>query len=855
MVLNKRIKRDFIENKVRWTAMILIIAMSMALVIALCSASDCITATLNHEWEVCNVEDGSFETYIPLSKRNLTELSQINVVTEKMFYTDVSVGSSSTFRLYPNRTAINKPYVEQGRLPQSDNEIFIDKIYIKNHGLNLGDTIASSVGDLYICGIGCLPDYGYVKKNVSDVSADNEFSVAIVTDKTWNALKGSNKTVYSYAYKLLGGCTPSDLRDKLAHLKFDENAVKDTYLKTEINNAKALKNSFYSSTDAFETGAFELANGIDDLSNAITAALGNSPDVADEFKPLKDGAMQLGNGISEFRQKFGKYIDEISKINVVNISSFSEKRYNIRITDAMDDSRIGKQAALVCGIILIILLVYMLAIFTSGTIECERSQIGTLYALGYTKSEILSHYMRLPVIISVGGAILGTACGFLLTDTMAASNASLYSFPDIIHVFPPYLLAYGLGLPIVFSAIINYFVLSKKLSLTPLKMMRESPQTKIGIRADLKNISFAAKYKIRRFLREIPGNVTLFFGIFIAQLLIMFSVACYGSISTYINGITDDVNYNYMYVLKNPVSDLPDDVHIGYTRGFYVDYPLGGTEMEVTLCGIERDNPYFDFASKMGDDSNKVYMSDSIRIKFGYDIGNRIVFRDNADDSFYAFEIADEVKYGNGLYFFMNADAMRKAFSLDYFDSENLETGERRPDADTYYYNTVFSDRKLEFRHNMMLSEISKSELKNSVEKFLTLMWGMIVMLIAVSMIIFIAVMYLLMKLEIDRSSFSISLLKALGYSEKTVNSFYLGGTFYIMFAVLIIGIPLCKIIINFAYPFCVSNVNAGFNAVITPIQYLIIVVIELGTYFITRLMLVKYLRNIKMTEILKNRE
>ena len=52
-----------------------------------------------------------------------------------------------------------------------------------------------------------------------------------------------------------------------------------------------------------------------------------------------------------------------------------------------------------------------------------------------------------------------------------------------------------------------------------------------------------------------------------------------------------------------------------------------------------------------------------------------------------------------------------------------------------------------------------------------------------------------------------------------------------------------------------VSNANAGFNAVITPIQYLIIVVIELGTYLIARLMLVKYLRKIKMTEILKNQE
>lgn len=855
MILNKRIKREFIENKIRWSAMILIIAMSMALVISLCSSSDCITATLNNEWNVCNVEDGSFETYIPLSKRNLTELSEINVITEKMFYTDVEVGSSSTFRIFSGRTSINKPYVEQGHLPQHDNEIFLDKIYFKNHGLNLGDTISTSAGELYICGTGCLPDYGCVKKNASDVAADNEFSVAIVTGKTQKALKGSNKTVYNYAYKLLGSCTPNDLRDKLAHLKFDENAVKDTYLKTEINNAKELKNSFYSSADTFENGAFALANGIDDLSDAVAAALGGSPDIADEFKPLRDGAVQLGNGISEFRQSFGKYIDEISKVNVVNISSFSERRYNIRINDAMDDSQIGKQAALVAGIILIILLVYMLAIFTSGTIERERAQIGTLYALGYTRSEILSHYMRLPVIVSLVGALIGTAGGFLLTDTMAASSASLYSFPDIIHVYPPYLLAYGMGLPIVFSLIINYFVLSKKLSLTPLKMMREAPRAKVGIQADLKNIGFAAKYKIRQFLREIPGNVTLFFGIFIAQLLIMFSIACYGSISTYINGITDDVNYNYMYILKNPVSDLPNGVHIGYTRGFYVDYPLGGTEMEVTLCGIERDNPYFGFAASLSDDSNKVYMSSSARIKFGYDVGDRIVFRDNADDSFYAFEIADEVQYGNGLYFFMNADAMRKAFSLEYFDSENLENGERRPDADKFYYNTVFSDKKLEFRHNMMLSEISKAEIKNGVEKFLTLMWGMIVMLIVVSMIIFVAVMYLLMKLEIDRSSFSISLLKAIGYPEKTVNSFYLSSTFYIMLAVLIIGIPLCKLIINAAYPFCVSNVNAGFEAVLSPFQYLIIIAIEIGTYFMTRFMLVRYLRKIKITEILKNRE
>ena len=203
----------------------------------------------------------------------------------------------------------------------------------------------------------------------------------------------------------------------------------------------------------------------------------------------------------------------------------------------------------------------------------------------------------------------------------------------------------------------------------------------------------------------------------------------------------------------------------------------------------------------------------------------------------------------------MNLDAMREAFGLDYFDKDELKRGQRPPKAYDYYYNTVYSDEKLEFRHNLALSEVVKTDLESSAAKFMTLMWDMILLLIGVSVIIFVSVMYLLMKLEIDRSSFSVSLLKALGYPEKTVNSFYIGSSFYVTLASIIIGMPICRVIIKYMYPYCVSNVNGGFPAVITPIQYAIIIAIVLASYFATRLMLVRYLSKIKLTEILKNRE
>ena len=282
---------------------------------------------------------------------------------------------------------------------------------------------------------------------------------------------------------------------------------------------------------------------------------------------------------------------------------------------------------------------------------------------------------------------------------------------------------------------------------------------------------------------------------------------------------------------------------------------MTSSEMEVTLLGIDYDNPYFDFAPYMSDNQNDVYVSSSAAIKFGYKVGDEVVLKDISSDKYYAFHIAGECEYSGGLYFFMNIDAMREAFGLPYFDPEDLEKGERRPPRDTYYYNTVFSDTKITFKHNMLLSEIAKKDVKYGADKFMTLMFSMIVMLIGVSVLIFIAVMYLLMKLEIDRSRSSISLLKALGYDRRTVHSFYIGNSFYITLAAVVLGIPLCKKIVDAIYPYAVSNVNGGFEAVISPFHYILVVIIIFLSYFVTRLMLVSYLGKINLSEILKDRE
>ena len=120
----------------------------------------------------------------------------------------------------------------------------------------------------------------------------------------------------------------------------------------------------------------------------------------------------------------------------------------------------------------------------------------------------------------------------MLTDSMAYSSASLYSFPELQHVFPPYLLAYGLGLPTLASFLINRRVLSKKLKATPLAMLQNAEQHKGRFSIPLsEHMRFEKKYKLRQILRELSAKLPLFFATPLAAEQLMFSVACYGSIN------------------------------------------------------------------------------------------------------------------------------------------------------------------------------------------------------------------------------------------------------------------------------------------------------------------------------------
>ena len=136
------------------------------------------------------------------------------------------------------------------------------------------------------------------------------------------------------------------------------------------------------------------------------------------------------------------------------------------------------------------------------------------------------------------------------------------------------------------------------------------------------------------------------------------------------------------------------------------------------------------------------------------------------------------------------------------------------------------------------------------------MMGPMVTTMSVASAVIFLVVMYLMVKMMIDRSAFNISLVKVFGFRNREVRKMYLDGNFYIVAIGALISIPLCKMIMDYIYPrYLVSNVGVGVTADFPPELYAAIFAVVIVLYLAINLVLTGRIRKIKPAEVLKNRE
>lgn len=804
-VLRKRVLRDLKENLFRYIALAFLIIMGMYVIVSLIGAGYTIIDNGETHDEANKIEDGQFSVFVPLSDDEISQLEDAGAEVEGMFYEDYEVMDGKTLRVFANRENIDLVECDEGNLAEADDEIVVEKRFSQVNDISVGDIIQIAGNEFKVTGIGTSPDYNALFKEMSDTVVDSKvFGTVFVTEGAYDKLNATGESVktetYLYAFRLEGKTTCDDVKDALEDIKVDTDSIDDEYFQEYWDRTGAAINDF-----------------------------------KDGIKELKSGANELADGVAELKKETDSFLKDYDT-DLANITSFVTSDDNPRTGGAADDQQINVQAGYFFGVLLMFLFTYVISVFVVHGIEKESSVIGALYALGVKRRDLMMHYLTLPVIVTTVAGIIGFLIGIsnVGIPVQMADAYAYYSIPAMDVKIPLILIVYGIVMPPLVAIVVNYFVIRKKLSQTALSLIKNEVKQPKGSNVNLGDMGFVGRFRVRQMLREMRTGLTVVIGMFIALICLMLSLNTATFCSKVKKQNVEDTHYEYMYTYKYPTENPPEGGEAAYAKTLKKE--VYGYNWDVTVLGLSKNTKYFDVDLKDG--KNRVTISSSFAEKYGYGVGDEIVLHDEENDIDYGFTVDSVTQYTPAFYVFMTIDDARELFG-----------------AGSDEYNVVFSDKDLEVDPARLYATTTKADIESAAGIFADQMRSMVIMIVIISTLIFVVVMYLMMKVMIDRSAFSISLIKVFGFRTKEIRKLYLDGNFFIIAIGAAICLPLAKLIMSAVYPSLVSNVNCGVKLTFAPWLWAVLYGGILVLYFIINRALVGRLNKIVPAEVLKNRE
>jgi len=168
-----------------------------------------------------------------------------DITLEARLYKDVSrsdVERSHDIRVMKNSETINKTYLENGRLPESSDEIGLLKNYMVRNGLSIGDTIKISESEYAITGEILVPDYTLPALTHPFLFTTDNQSIAVMTDDAFHALNASVRLeiagVFNEETTDLESAFAEADHDFYMGLTLTENNFRSGIIYTEIEGSK-----------------------------------------------------------------------------------------------------------------------------------------------------------------------------------------------------------------------------------------------------------------------------------------------------------------------------------------------------------------------------------------------------------------------------------------------------------------------------------------------------------------------------------------------------------------------------------------------------------------------------------------
>lgn len=549
--------------------------------------------------------------------------------------------------------------------------------------------------------------------------------------------------------------------------------------------------------------------------------------------------------INDLKDNIENKIEGTSTINIEDTASY--RQYQGEIDE-------GKTYVGVFSGLFIFIAILSVITTMTRVVKKQRTQIGTLKALGFKNRKIAIHYINYGFYISLFGAIIGLILGYFTIGKLFISmEMTFFELPNGKPVMnnSSYIVAVIVVLLVSF---VTFLATRKVLKENAAETLRQQlPKVKEGsinitTKGIFKKMPFSTIWNIRDIIRNKARTITGIVGVAGCAMLIVCAIGMLNSINHFIDlQFSTLYNFDYKLSLKENITDkeynnLISEYGDNTSQTLLIETKDNDGNRETNNIFVTDANDYVRFVDNKENFVNVssttgVYITRKLANNMNLKVGDKIKWHIYGNNTHYESEIVG-----------LNKDPQNQNITMTkgYLESLNIEY---KPDS---LYTNENIDKKAEITGVDLISDIN--ELKSGMSKMLSTMKSMICLIIGVAILLGVIIIYNMGILSYTEKQYQFATLKVLGFKDKQIRNIFIKQNNIIAIIAIIIGCPLGFCLTDWLFKTAIEE-SYDFGAYIHISTYIIAAIGTFMVSYIVSKLLSKKINKIDMVSSLKGNE
>lgn len=555
-----------------------------------------------------------------------------------------------------------------------------------------------------------------------------------------------------------------------------------------------------------------------------------------------------------------EYYPQINVISNLSKKEFSDKANDalekttlmlskdetISYSEAMGESNEGKTMGAILPVLFLAIAILTMITTMHRITTNEKTQIGTLKALGFKDKTIKWHYTSYALMIGIVGSLFGIGIGYGLAYYIMNPNGAMGTYLDMVqwNLYIPWFGWIIIVVINVFLTFVGYLSVRKMLKGNACESLRPYVPKKVKNliieRTKLwDKFSFSTKWNLRDIFRHKARSFMTLIGVLGCVLLIVASFGMKDTADTFI-----DVFYNKA---------------INYETAINIS-ELATNEQALEICTLYNG----DWASKTSvqvEDKTlavEVYNIQNDYVRF---VNNEMKFINLSDDGvFICQRIANDyqLKVGDEITFSLygtNKKYTAKVVDINNSMSESISMSPKYASLIglEYKINVIYTQEKEIEQSDIISSTLTKESIIKSFDTFMDVMNKMIYLLVISAALLGLIVLYNLGVMSYVERYRELATLKVVGFKDRQIGKILTTQNLWITSIGIIIGIPVGIGVLDYLIKALASEYEMVLR--LEPATYIVSVVATLAVSLLVSFLISRKNKKIDMVEALKGTE